>query len=495
VAQGDGGKNGTVSKNPTNPFEQILALFNLKGGPSQPVERVINDIKVAQGVGGKEGTVSKNPMNPSEQIFALLNLAGGSPELSEASSKNSVDLDKNDIKIDDLTIEDWDQLEQILANWMMGLQQVQTNEKDIPTGNQNFNSQLDQNTPISIQNQIQQVNQEGGKNLIQWLQKISKAGNLPASKNPNVPPQQLLQQVERFLQDQLAAKGANDASVPVPSETPLNGNEKLFDIPKGIQDKLHQLMDLEVQADAMVDAKPRLILDKNLVPLIARTDVDTGDIDTKNKNAVVRPSADSLDQPKLNLLNDAGINPFQGNEGTASLPKAAPTLPAVVSVSQFAPEVSEWASHQIKISNDMQGNTEAKISLYPQHLGQVEIKITSHQGQISAEIITNTLMGKEAMEGQLNDLKHALQQQGFQVQKLDVSYQVPSTTDTSSAGFTFSDGNSHPSRDQSSSSSAREGTDHANEQNVSEVEKDERSKFTYGGRSGRLGSSQIDFSA
>ncbi|HJV45617.1 MAG TPA: flagellar hook-length control protein FliK, partial [Bacillota bacterium] len=151
-------------------------------------------------------------------------------------------------------------------------------------------------------------------------------------------------------------------------------------------------------------------------------------------------------------------------------------------------------NHQIKFTNNVQGVTEAKFSLYPQHLGQVDIRITSHQGQLSAEIITNTLMGKEAIEGQLHQLKDTLQQQGFVVQKLDVSYQVPSTTDSSSTNFMFSGGGNSSTRDQSSSSSTRSNRK-GKDQNLEEIEQVNPTTSTYGGTSPGSGSSRIDFSA
>jgi flagellar hook-length control protein FliK len=69
------------------------------------------------------------------------------------------------------------------------------------------------------------------------------------------------------------------------------------------------------------------------------------------------------------------------------------------------------------------GFTEAKISLVPEHLGQVDIKLSMHNGQLTAQIVTETAAGREALEQQLGVLRSALQAQGIQVEKLEITQQ------------------------------------------------------------------------
>ncbi len=88
------------------------------------------------------------------------------------------------------------------------------------------------------------------------------------------------------------------------------------------------------------------------------------------------------------------------------------------------------------------GISETKIQLHPQELGQIDVKITSHQGKISAELVANTLVAKEMMEGQIQQLRQSLIQQGFIVDRIEVQH-VPSSPATHSfqdmkGGFQFS---------------------------------------------------------
>jgi flagellar hook-length control protein FliK len=106
------------------------------------------------------------------------------------------------------------------------------------------------------------------------------------------------------------------------------------------------------------------------------------------------------------------------NEGQA-LKTAAPQVP----VHQFAQEMTEMMLQNIKFKHMLNGVSEAKISLMPEHLGQVNIKITMQNGQLMAQFTAESLMGKEMLDGQLNQLRASLTSQGIQVDKLEVIHQ------------------------------------------------------------------------
>ncbi|WP_276352500.1 flagellar hook-length control protein FliK [Cohnella caldifontis] len=114
------------------------------------------------------------------------------------------------------------------------------------------------------------------------------------------------------------------------------------------------------------------------------------------------------------LKADAGANP------AAVTPNGAAT--ATVPVRQFAEEMGKFLVKQFTLS---QGNgiAEAKISLHPEHLGQVDIKLQIHNGQLTAHFITENGTARDLLENQLAQLRAALQNQGLQVEKMEVSQQ------------------------------------------------------------------------
>ncbi|MNZ68127.1 Flagellar hook-length control protein FliK [compost metagenome] len=67
------------------------------------------------------------------------------------------------------------------------------------------------------------------------------------------------------------------------------------------------------------------------------------------------------------------------------------------------------------------GLAEATISLFPENLGQVDVKITMQNGHLVAQFMTEHSGAKDMLEQQMNQLRAALQSQGLQVEKLEVT--------------------------------------------------------------------------
>lgn len=105
---------------------------------------------------------------------------------------------------------------------------------------------------------------------------------------------------------------------------------------------------------------------------------------------------------------------------TAQSAEQAKSAPVTMSAGQFAQEMSQLVFKNMKVTQ-LNGFSEAKITLMPEHLGQVDVKISLHNGQLMAQFITDTLTGKEMLENQLPQLRLALQAQGLNVDKLEVT--------------------------------------------------------------------------
>lgn len=93
-----------------------------------------------------------------------------------------------------------------------------------------------------------------------------------------------------------------------------------------------------------------------------------------------------------------------------------PTVP----VEKFGQEMSSFLVGKFDIVN-ANGISEAKISLFPEHLGQVDVKITVQNGLLTAQFMTEHVFAKESLEAQMAQLRLALQSQGLQVSKLEVT--------------------------------------------------------------------------
>lgn len=93
---------------------------------------------------------------------------------------------------------------------------------------------------------------------------------------------------------------------------------------------------------------------------------------------------------------------------------------AVVNADQFATEMSDLFVKQMKLGN-FRGLSQAKITLNPESLGQVDVRLTLQNGVLTAHFTAETKNGKELLDNQMSQLRSALVNQGLQVDRLEVS--------------------------------------------------------------------------
>lgn len=102
---------------------------------------------------------------------------------------------------------------------------------------------------------------------------------------------------------------------------------------------------------------------------------------------------------------------------------ALPQVPA----NEFAEHLNQFIVKSFQVTR-LNGLSEAKISLVPEHLGQVEIKLIMQNGQLSAQLVTETVQGRDLLEQQIGALRQSLQSQGIQVERLEVTHHASETS-------------------------------------------------------------------
>jgi len=103
--------------------------------------------------------------------------------------------------------------------------------------------------------------------------------------------------------------------------------------------------------------------------------------------------------------------------GTTQAPASAQ-----VPVQQFAEQMGKFLVKQFVLTQG-NGASEAKISLHPEHLGQVDIKLVIQNGLLTAKFMTENGAARDLLEAQMSQLRTALQGQGLQVEKMEVVQQ------------------------------------------------------------------------
>jgi flagellar hook-length control protein FliK len=463
----------------------------------------------------KSAAQSNDSANSFDQILAMINSIRQSVNsdgvLGAPASKNESNTQGNSkIETGNLSIEDWKKLDAVLTSLILAMQQSQ--QPTVPLQNQTVNQS--QGSTVPLQNQIvnqsqgptvplqnQTINQSQGTESI--LQAVS--GMLSSFQEANNSLAKLLQKSER----------ANQTAVIEPKQL-MNGLAELLgeissqekqnpsDLLKDISGKIQKIMDelnsktgegpsFNIQLNhnnPIIALTPQLSLDKSQV--IFSTIKDSAKKNMNNAKLAGLPAANPIEDPlKANGQSLVATHPLQVQEGLNDI-KTGQSSPSLT-ISEFTPEVRELIGRYLRITNGQSGSTEAKFSLYPEHLGPVEVKIVTQQGQVSAQIVTNTSIAKEALEGQLQHLKDALQQQGVAVQKLDIIQQTPMTMGSNQTNLSFFQNGSNSSNDQRNDPAQEDLSKKSNEENQNDLDK-EIMPVSYGAAAPKT-ASIIDFIA
>ncbi len=104
--------------------------------------------------------------------------------------------------------------------------------------------------------------------------------------------------------------------------------------------------------------------------------------------------------------------------------KAAPAKQEtpVARLTNLTDDLTQVISSSAKLTGT--GETaQLKVSIFPEHLGHLEIRLSTVDGKMAAQILTSTPMAKEALELQVYQLRSSLVQQGIQVDRIEITTQ------------------------------------------------------------------------
>lgn len=115
---------------------------------------------------------------------------------------------------------------------------------------------------------------------------------------------------------------------------------------------------------------------------------------------------------------------------------AAPVESAKAQTVQPAPRAETPVVRMANLVEDLSGllrgsmrlsgtgeNAQIKVSIFPEHLGHLDIRLTTVDGKVAAQIFTSSLMAKEAIEMQLNQLRNTMLQQGVNLDRIEITQQ------------------------------------------------------------------------
>ncbi|WP_322903911.1 flagellar hook-length control protein FliK [Paenibacillus campi] len=180
----------------------------------------------------------------------------------------------------------------------------------------------------------------------------------------------------------------------------------------------------------------------NPAEIIVNNDSKSGEAGTAATASTAQASVDMAattaadDQPPSGVVT-AGQLAMRAQASMTSTPMQAPA--ATIPMQSFPSEMSKFIVNKFDI-HQLGGLSEARIILNPEHLGQVDVKISIQDGQLLAQFITEKHGAKDALEQQMAQLRTALQAQGLQVDKLEVAQSSGAFSDMYHGGQGFESG-------------------------------------------------------
>lgn len=140
------------------------------------------------------------------------------------------------------------------------------------------------------------------------------------------------------------------------------------------------------------------------------------------------PAANQVNQPALEqtmlqtVLPDFQLKADNVKDFLSHLTRsAAGGSSAFVIADEFAETMRSLVVQRFQVTA-LNGVTEARLSLTPEHLGHVDVKISMQNGVLTAMFQTETAMAKDALENQMIQLRASLAAQGITVEKIEVAH-------------------------------------------------------------------------
>lgn len=150
--------------------------------------------------------------------------------------------------------------------------------------------------------------------------------------------------------------------------------------------------------------------------------------EAKELQQITKPHTIDEIQTKVPVENKAPQEPTVQPTAAAEAGKTAgavvrsetnPPAAPFVRLANLLEDLGGMLKSSMRLAETQEG-MKMRINIFPEHLGHLEILMTSTNGKLAAQILASTPMAKEAIELQLNQLRASLVQQGVAVEKIEV---------------------------------------------------------------------------
>ncbi len=210
---------------------------------------------------------------------------------------------------------------------------------------------------------------------------------------------------------------AENAEKPVVNDVP---EQMVSDVK---EDKTVQTV---LNADETEAQKPEdnIVLQKEVADNVKDTDdVNDGLMPEKTEEPDVKTESDKGQQTgsKNESGNASGQTAFVNQEHVADpaavkTPENVPEFSRQLDTLDLIRQVTEFTKITVR-----EAQTTMEMQLNPEHLGKIYIEVTTKEGNVSAHIMTQNELVKEALEAQMAELKQSMNQAGVKVDAVEVT--------------------------------------------------------------------------
>lgn len=352
-------------------------------------------------IGQKNGGVPSNGKSSFSKLFQSLSPESQHVKENQQQGETLEKLEESLQALQELHKSALTPEEQEILSAMLQMLSLQINDlKDMIQGNKQLSALFQQiEKEVSVLSTFSSTGFGGSQNFVG----VEGEKFIPANPNES---EMLFKQISALI-DQLKIELDRTASQP-------GAMQVLEQVEKLIQQLNNLKQELETDQQGTEQGRSNAAIFKIESPLQATV----SPVQHNQVSEGFNPEhAQSQDNSQITVTVTQDI---KGTQGASRSEANAPT--PTVQMNNLIEDLSEILKGSIRLRVNHEG-TQLRVNISPDHLGQLDIRLTASEGKIIAQIFTSSITAKEALDLQINQLRNSLMQQGISIERIDITHQ------------------------------------------------------------------------
>lgn len=332
---------------------------------------------------------------------------------------------------------------------------------EIPTNQ--TNSSIVTTNPVLKEKTAEALTNQTKSQKAQSTQSIQESNVKAAETRPTKNDKQITAEIDNKIADSIKVQAQNSSQ---PEKTDLKKQEAAVEVTK-LETGKQETPQVSDKKTKITEKMPEKNEKEDIRATVTKMEVQSDAKDSSGE----KQNNDNAAQSGLKMNTDFTGELSAKNitiNGTASFDKILETKQIKLSAENITNQVTN------KLSELSTEKTQLTMSLTPENLGKVEIKLISERGAITAQITTENAQVKETLSKDMETLRQNLSEKGINVEKIAI--QVQETNQTPSNNNNSQQQNSQKF-DQTAQNFSNSNTDSNSSNQTSSQERSGRSSF------------------